>query len=88
MIFYFTSTNKIMAKGSTTTKTKMSENQFYDVRSRTRVTVNPDSITIKTIPATKYRDNKPRYQAVALHPSNPENKLYKFVSKDFADRYT
>ena len=64
----------------------MKPNEFYDVRTRERVTVNEKDITVNIIDASKYKDGNPRYQAVALRQDTGK-KLYKFVSKEFASKY-
>ena len=58
---------------------RMKKNEFYDVRTRKRVTVEEKNITVKVIPGSKYRDGKPRYQLVGKK-SGRGKLVYKFVS--------
>lgn len=66
-------------------KKKMLLNEFYDVRSRSRVKVDMEDISIRTIDGSKYRDGKPRYQAVG--DMGEGVLVYKFISAADKPRY-
>lgn len=70
-------------------KTKMAENEFYDVRTKTRKKFNKSGITKKIIPAEKYRDNKPRYMLVAEYENKDGEfkKVQKFCTAAVASKY-
>lgn len=74
---------KKRAKRQLSASEPMQWNEFYDVGKRMRVMI-PDKnrVRIKVIDGSKYRDGKPRYQAVAVvDPINFEHvEVYKFVS--------
>ena len=66
-------------------KVPMEKFEFYDVSTRSRVKVDPDTVIIKTIAGSKYKDGKPRYQAVGL--TGGGKKVYKFVNAAYAEEF-
>ena len=63
-------------------KEKMGPNMFYNVRTRSRVEVDPATITVAKIDGKKYRDGNPRFQAIGLTESG--DKVYKFIAASVA----
>ena len=60
----------------------MGPNEFYSMRSKSRVTVDPDSVKVKVL--TKMGKNSTRYQAIGVDGDG--HKVYKFISADTARR--
>ena len=70
-------------------KTKMAENEFYDVRTKSRIKFKKSDISKKIIPAEKYRDNKPRYMLVAEYENKDGEikKVQKFCTAAIASKF-
>lgn len=66
-------------------KPPMEPNEFYSVRIRSRVTVDPSTIEVKTLTRElKGGGTSTRYQAVGVDGDG--KKVYKFISKTMAEQ--
>ena len=70
-------------------KTKMKETEFYDVRTKSRMTFEKDQIKTKTIDGSKYKDSKPRYMLVAEYEGDDGTmkSVHKFCGETVAAKY-
>ena len=66
-------------------KIPMGPNEFYSMRSRSRVSVDPENMEVKVLTCkTKTGKTSTRYQAIGVDSDG--HKVYKFISADTAKR--
>lgn len=66
-------------------KIPMGPNEFYSMRSKSRVTVDPKDVEVKVLTRqTKTGKTSTRYQAIGVDSDG--HKVYKFISADTAQR--